>query len=110
MNKAESAAIFVDKLNPDVTVRTYSFKITTENVRGVIRDYDIVVDCTDTFHTRFLLNDACILESRPLVHAAVLKFEGQIMTIKPLESACYRCFFCQKLLHLGLSQLAEKRE
>jgi molybdopterin/thiamine biosynthesis adenylyltransferase len=92
MNKAESAAEFVHKLNPDVEVNVYPYRVAADNVRELIRDYQIVVDCTDNFPARFLLNDACIIESRPLIHAAVLRFEGQIMTIKPGETACYRCF------------------
>ncbi len=92
MNKAESAAQFVERLNPDVKVEAYPFSVTVENARDLVRRYDIVVDCTDTFPARFLLNDACLLESTPLIHSAVLRFEGQIMTIIPHETACYRCF------------------
>jgi molybdopterin/thiamine biosynthesis adenylyltransferase len=92
MNKAESAAEFIKKLNPEVDVIAYPFKVTPENVKELIKDYDVVLDCTDNFSARFLLNDACVLENVPLIHAAVLRFEGQIMTIVPNESACYRCF------------------
>ncbi len=92
VNKAESAASFVEKLNPDVEVDVYPFHLTAENAREVISKYDVVLDCTDSFSSRFLINDACVLESRPFVHAAVLRFEGQIMTVIPHETACYRCF------------------
>jgi molybdopterin/thiamine biosynthesis adenylyltransferase len=94
-NKAESAKEFVERLNPDVDVDAYPFRITAENVRRLVRKYDVIVDCTDNFPTRFMLNDACVLEIKPLVHAAVLRFEGQLMTIKPHESACYRCVFVE---------------
>ncbi len=92
-NKALSAKEFVEKLNPDVKVEAYPFNITPENIRDIIRKYDVVIDCTDNFSSRFLINDACVLEKKPLVHAAVLRFEGQIITILPGESACYRCIF-----------------
>ncbi len=92
MNKAESAAKFVKLLNPDVEVKVYPENINVDNVRDMIKGYDIVVDCTDNFPSRFLLNDACVMERVPLVHSAVLRFVGEIMTILP-DSACYRCVF-----------------
>jgi len=93
MNKAESARLFVEKLNPDVEVETYPFHITAENVRELVKKYDIVLDCTDNFVSRFLINDACVIEKKPFVHSAVLKFYGEVMTIIPGETACYRCVF-----------------
>lgn len=93
MNKAESAKIFVEKLNPDVKVDVYPFNLTPENARDIIKKYDVVLDCTDNFVARFLINDACVIEEVPFVHAAVLRFEGELMTIVPKESACYRCVF-----------------
>ena len=93
MNKAESARIFVEKLNPDVKVDVYAFNLTPENARGIIKKYDVVLDCTDNFVSRFLINDACVIEEVPFVHAAVLRFEGEIMTVIPKETACYRCVF-----------------
>jgi molybdopterin/thiamine biosynthesis adenylyltransferase len=92
MNKAESAAKFVKTLNPDVEVEVYPENVNVNNVRDIIREYDVVVDCTDNFPSRFLLNDACVMEKIPLVHSAVLRFIGEIMTIVP-DSACYRCVF-----------------
>jgi len=92
-NKAESAKDFVERLNPDVRVDVYPFHLDPENVRETVKKYDAVLDCTDNFVSRFLLNDACIIEGKPLVHAAVLRFEGEIMTIVPEKSACYRCVF-----------------
>ncbi len=93
MNKAESAKTFVEKLNPDVKVDVYPFNLTPENAREIIRKYDVVLDCTDNFVARFLINDACVIEEVSFVHAAVLRFEGELMTIVPKESACYRCVF-----------------
>ncbi|WP_202319314.1 HesA/MoeB/ThiF family protein [Archaeoglobus neptunius] len=91
MNKAESAAMFVERLNPDVSVKVYPFNITPRNAREIVRCYDVVADCTDGFTPRYILNDACVLEKVPLVHAAVLRFFGQLMTVLP-GTACYRCF------------------
>lgn len=92
-NKAESAKEFVEKLNPDVEVEVYPFNLTPENARETVRDYDVVLDCTDNFVARFLINDACVIEKVPFVHSAVLRFEGEIMTVIPGETACYRCVF-----------------
>jgi adenylyltransferase/sulfurtransferase len=89
INKAESARDFVEKLNPDVKVKTYSFGVTAENAQHIILDYDIVVSCPDNFVTRYILNDACRISNKPMVHAAVYGFEGEAMTIK--NSPCYRC-------------------
>ncbi len=93
MNKAESAKLFVEKLNPDVEVEAYPFNVTPENARELVKNYDVVLDCTDNFVARFLINDACVIEEVPFVHAAVLRFEGEIMTVVPKETACYRCVF-----------------
>jgi molybdopterin/thiamine biosynthesis adenylyltransferase len=93
MNKAESAKLFVEKLNPDVEVVTYPYHLSAENIREVVREYDVILDCTDNFVARFLINDACVIEKKPFVHAAVLRFEGEMMTIIPPETACYRCVF-----------------
>ncbi|AIY90145.1 HesA/MoeB/ThiF family protein [Geoglobus acetivorans] len=92
-NKAESAKEFVERLNPDVEVTVYPFHLDPENAREIVREYDVVLDCTDNFVARFLINDACVIEGIPFVHAAVLRFEGEIMTIVPGETACYRCVF-----------------
>ncbi len=92
MNKAESAKTFVERLNPDVEVVVYPFHISPNNVREIVRNYDVILDCTDNFISRFLINDACVIEGKPFVHAAVLRFEGEIMTVIP-GSTCYRCVF-----------------
>jgi len=83
----------VEKLNPDVKIVPYEGKITSENALDIIKDYDMVADCSDNFPTRYLVNDACVLLKKPLSHGAVLRFDGQVTTIIPGESACYRCVF-----------------
>ena len=91
--KAKSAAEFVKKLNPDVTVKTYDGRIKPDNIMGIIKDYDMVVDASDNFATRYLVNDACVLAGKPLAHGSIFQFEGQAMTILPHEGPCYRCLF-----------------
>ncbi|WP_137283819.1 SAMP-activating enzyme E1 [Halorussus salinisoli] len=90
--KVESAADFVADLNPDVTVRTHEVRVEPDNVAGLIEDYDFVVDATDNFRTRYLVNDACTLSGTPFSHGAIYKFEGQVTTFTT-EGPCYRCLF-----------------
>lgn len=92
--KVESAAAFVAELNPDVTVEPHEVRIAPENVMDLIEGYDVVVDATDNFQTRYLLNDACVLADVPLSHGAVYRFEGQVTTFeRGPNSPCYRCLF-----------------
>ncbi|MBI4844272.1 MAG: molybdopterin-synthase adenylyltransferase MoeB [Nitrospirae bacterium] len=93
MNKAESAKNTFEALNPDVNVVTIKERLNSKNILGLIKDYDIVVDGTDNFPTRYLINDACVLAGKPLVSGAILRFEGQVTTILPGEGHCYRCLF-----------------
>jgi adenylyltransferase/sulfurtransferase len=90
--KVESAADFVADLNPDVDVRTHSVRVEPDNVAELIADYDFVVDATDNFRTRYLVNDACTLSGTPFSHGAIYKFEGQVTTFTT-EGPCYRCLF-----------------
>lgn len=91
--KVESAKEKMLAINPGVTVRTYQEYLSAENIRAIIRDYDFVVDGTDNFPTKFLVNDACGMEGIPFSHGGILRFDGQTMTVLPGESACYRCVF-----------------
>lgn len=94
--KVESAARMVRDLNPDVTVDVYRERITAANALDIIARYDLVADGTDNFATRYLLNDACHLAGRPLVSAALLRFEGQLSVFKSHQGdghPCYRCLF-----------------
>ena len=91
--KVESAKNTFESLNPDVHVVPLKTRLTNHNILGLIKDYDLVVDCSDNYATRFLVNDACIILKKPLVTGAVFKFEGQLAVILPGESPCYRCFF-----------------
>ncbi|MHA1539475.1 MAG: HesA/MoeB/ThiF family protein [Alphaproteobacteria bacterium] len=91
--KVESAAAKMRAINPDVTVNTYQEWARANNIIDLIKDYDFILDCTDNFASKFLINDAAFFAKKPLSHAGVLHFEGQLMTISPNESACYRCVF-----------------
>ncbi len=91
--KVESARDRINANNDDVKVIIYNLRVTSENILGIIKDYDIIVDGSDNFPTRYLVNDACVLSKKPLSHGGIFRFDGQAITIIPGESACYRCLF-----------------
>lgn len=93
MPKVESAARTFKALNPDVNVIQIQQRISKDNILDLIKDYDMVVDGSDNFPTRYLVNDACVMAGKPLVSGAILRFEGQVTTILPGEGPCYRCLF-----------------
>jgi len=93
--KVDSAAEFVESRNPDVAVLRHDIRVEPENVEDLIAGYDFVVDATDNFRTRFLVNDACTLAGVPFTHGAIYRFEGQVTTFAGGgdDSPCYRCLF-----------------
>lgn len=91
--KVESAARKMQALNPDVTVRPYPEFLRADNIGAIVRAYDFVVDGTDNFAAKFLINDACVLAHVPFSHGGVVRFTGQTMTVLPGKTACYRCVF-----------------
>ncbi|MCS4542119.1 MAG: molybdopterin-synthase adenylyltransferase MoeB [Euryarchaeota archaeon] len=91
--KTESAKEFIESLNPNVKVETFQTMVTPKNVFDIIKDYDAVLDGSDNFPTRFLINDACVIQKKPIFHGSVFRFEGQVTTIIPGETPCYRCIF-----------------
>lgn len=91
--KVESARSKVQTLNPDVNVKTYQIYISSDNISEIINDYDFIIDCSDNYETKFLINDACVANNIPFSHGGIFKFEGQTMTVIPGKSACYRCVF-----------------
>ncbi len=93
VHKVDSAKETFEALNPDVNVVGIKDRISKDNILDLIKDYDIVVDGSDNFPTRYLVNDACVMLKKPLVSGAILKFEGQVTTILPGEGHCYRCLF-----------------
>lgn len=92
-SKTESAKDRLNAINPDVEVTTYKIRLKSENILDIITDYDIIVDGSDNFPTRYLVNDACVLSKKPLSHGGIFRYDGQAITILPGESACYRCLF-----------------
>lgn len=91
--KVESAKMQFESLNPDVKVVAIKKRLTKDNIIDLIKSYDIVVDCSDNFPTRFLVNDACVMAKKPLVTGAIFRFEGQLTVVIPREGPCYRCLF-----------------
>ena len=90
--KVESAREKLNRLNPDVNVVTYRALFTAANAFEILGDYDFVVDGTDNFPAKFLVNDACVLAGKAFSHGGILRFDGQTFTHSP-GSACYRCLF-----------------
>jgi molybdopterin/thiamine biosynthesis adenylyltransferase len=90
--KVESAREKIQAINPDVRVTTYKEWISASNIGGIIRNYDFVIDCTDNFAAKFLINDACVLTGKPYSHGGILRFFGQTITVLP-GTTCYRCIF-----------------
>ena len=93
VEKIKSAEAKMLAINPDVKVKTYRQWAKADNIREIIRDYDFVVDGTDNFAAKFLVNDACYFEKIPFSHAGILRFDGQLLTVLPGETTCYRCIF-----------------
>lgn len=91
--KVLSAQKKLHALNPNVQVDTYQERLNAQNILKIIESYDIIVDGTDNFGTKFLINDACVLLDKPYSYGGILRFSGQTMSIKPKESACYACVF-----------------
>jgi molybdopterin/thiamine biosynthesis adenylyltransferase/rhodanese-related sulfurtransferase len=93
MRKTESAARSITALNPEVKVVQHVEALTDDNVDRLISGYDVVIDGTDTFETRYSLNDAAVRAAIPVVHASVFRFEGQLTVFVPYEGPCYRCLY-----------------
>jgi adenylyltransferase/sulfurtransferase len=91
--KIESARDRLSDINPNVKIETYETRLTSENALELFRDYDIVVDGTDNFPTRYLVNDACVLMGKPNVYGSIFRFEGQASVFWAARGACYRCLY-----------------
>ncbi|MCX7746483.1 MAG: molybdopterin-synthase adenylyltransferase MoeB [Clostridia bacterium] len=93
--KVVSGKETIGEMNPDVNVVTYREWIHAANIKDVIRDqdYDFIIDGTDNFPAKFLINDACVLTGKPFSHAGIIRFQGQTMTVVPGKGPCYRCIF-----------------
>jgi len=91
--KVDSAERRINGLNPDVKVIKHPVRITSENAFDIIKDYDVVIDGTDNFPTRYLVNDACVMLKKPLVYGSIFRFDGQATVFKPPDGPCYRCLY-----------------
>lgn len=91
VRKVDSAKETIRLLNPDVKVQTYDSRLGADNVLEIIDGYDVIVDGTDNFPTRYLLNDASLLKKIPVVYGAIFRFEGQVSVFNPYQGPCYRC-------------------
>lgn len=93
MPKTESAGRWVKQINPDVQIRLYKERVNPDNISKYIESYDFIIDATDNFAAKFLINDACVLAKKPFCHAGIREFYGQVLTYVPGEGPCYRCIF-----------------
>ncbi|MCL0045411.1 molybdopterin-synthase adenylyltransferase MoeB [Nitrospinaceae bacterium] len=93
MLKTESAKKTIQALNPDVNVTLYNEKMDSTNIMSLIKEYDYVVDGSDNFPTRYLVNDACVMKNKTLIHGSIYRFEGQVTVFKPADGPCYRCLY-----------------
>lgn len=91
--KVLSAKESMEAINPDVKVNIYPTFISADNIINIINEYNFIIDCTDNFATKFLINDACVMAKKPFCHAGIIGFEGQLMTYVPEKGPCYRCIF-----------------
>ena len=96
--KAKAAINHLKRLNPDLTFDTYTMALDISNARSIIEPYDIVVDCTDNFKVRYLINDVCVLLNKPFVYGAIHRFEGQVAVLNAdlgegKRGPTYRCLF-----------------
>ncbi|MDR1730907.1 MAG: HesA/MoeB/ThiF family protein [Synergistaceae bacterium] len=91
--KVDSARDSLEAINPEVKVHTYRTMALAENVLDLIADYDFIIDGSDNFPAKFLINDACVIAGKAFSHAGIIRFQGQLMTYVPGEGPCYRCVF-----------------
>ncbi len=91
--KVDSARERLCALNPEVRVQTHPCAVTEDNAAALAAEYDFVLECTDSFRSKYLINDACVQAGKAFCHGAVIRFFGQVMTWVPGRGACYRCAF-----------------
>lgn len=96
--KTQSAKETLQGLNPHVQIKTYPERLTEDNIKACLKEYQLVVSAVDNFSTRYLLNRACIQEEKPLIEAGIMGLDGQILTVIPGLGPCYNCLFPQDLV------------
>lgn len=90
-SKVISAKEWIENFNPDVFVKTYDLRLDEKNCDEIVKDYDLIIDCFDSYSSKFLLNDIAIKSSKTLIHGGITEFYGQVTTIVPYETPCLRC-------------------
>ncbi|PKM44992.1 MAG: adenylyltransferase [Firmicutes bacterium HGW-Firmicutes-8] len=91
--KIESACEKLSRLNPEIIVEGFRERLGTQNTAGIVTGFDVVIDATDNFPSRFILNESCVRTGKPFIHGGIKGFFGQVMTIIPGRGPCYRCIF-----------------
>jgi molybdopterin/thiamine biosynthesis adenylyltransferase len=91
--KTDSAVARLQSINSDLKVEKYPLRLNVDNIEDIVQNYDLIIDATDNFPTRYLVSDCCYLLNKPLIEGAALGFSGTVMTILPGESPCYRCLY-----------------
>ncbi len=91
--KVLSAKERIKDINPDIRVKTYSVQLDSENYKEIVKNYDLIVDCFDSYRSKFLLNEIAVKTNKPLIHGGVTEFRGQVTTIIPHKTACLNCLF-----------------
>ena len=91
--KIESAQEWIKDFNPDINVKTYPIRLNESNSNEIIKDFDLVIDCFDSFRSKFALNEICVKNEKTLIHGGVSEFSGQVKSIIPTKTACLRCLF-----------------
>lgn len=93
VSKVEAAKKRIQSINPHTVVNTYNAKLSSENVMDIFKDYDLIIDGTDNFPTRYLVNDACVFLNKTNIYGSIFRFEGQATVFKPKVGPCYRCLY-----------------
>lgn len=93
INKVDSAETAIKSINPDVNVIKHNVKLTSENIMNIIKDYNLIIDGTDSFPSKYLINDACVLSGKINVYGSIFKFEGQATIFAASEGPCLRCLY-----------------
>ncbi|MDO8608427.1 MAG: molybdopterin-synthase adenylyltransferase MoeB [Phaeospirillum sp.] len=91
--KTESARKTLTELNPEIKIETHNIKLTQDNAQSLFKNCDVIVDGSDNFATRYIINDTCVRLKKPFVHGSVLRFEGQVSVFWPGRGPCYRCLY-----------------
>src|SRR5919109_2077996 len=91
--KVESAKERIHEINSDIEVETYNLMLSSENALDIVKKYDVIVDGTDNFATRYLVNDSCVLLGKPNVYGSIFRFEGQVSVFDARRGPCYRCLY-----------------